>query len=137
MLASLPSIVQTQTQTALPPDIDPVTLSPWVTPDYLDEEGKKLLAETGGQARKDLDHAPDELHDHPDMADAVGIWTSRNGFDDFRSSPGDPSIGTAGPNGIRRRSTHRVEKCASSPICGWSTSKWMRSIVSAGWVNSP
>src|SRR4029450_10088612 len=47
LLASLPSIVQTQTQPALPPDINPVTLSrlPWVTPDDLDEEGKKLLAQ--------------------------------------------------------------------------------------------
>ncbi len=47
LLASLPSIVQTQTQPALPPDINPVTLSrlPWVTPEDLDEEGKKLLAQ--------------------------------------------------------------------------------------------
>jgi 4-carboxymuconolactone decarboxylase len=49
VLASLPAIAQTQTappQAALPPDIDPVTLSrlPWVTPEDLDEEGKKLLA---------------------------------------------------------------------------------------------
>ena len=44
LLASLPAIAQTQT--ALPPDIDPVTLSrlPWVTPGDLDEEGKRLLA---------------------------------------------------------------------------------------------
>jgi hypothetical protein len=36
-----------QAQTALPPDIDPVTLSrlPWVTPQDLDDEGKKLLAQ--------------------------------------------------------------------------------------------
>ena len=51
LLASLPSIVQTQTptqtQTALPADIDPVTLSrlPWVKAEDLDEEGKKLLAQ--------------------------------------------------------------------------------------------
>jgi hypothetical protein len=40
-------MVQTQTQPALPPDINPVTLSrlPWVTADDLDEEGKKLLAQ--------------------------------------------------------------------------------------------
>ena len=48
LLASLPAIAQTQTTPpqALPPDIDPVTLSrlPWVTPEDLDEEGKKLLA---------------------------------------------------------------------------------------------
>lgn len=45
VLASVP--VLAQTQTALPPDINPVTLSrlPWVTPDDLDDEGKKLLAE--------------------------------------------------------------------------------------------
>ena len=47
VLASLPAIVQTQQQPALPPDINPVTLSrlPWVTPEDLDEEGKKLLAQ--------------------------------------------------------------------------------------------
>jgi 4-carboxymuconolactone decarboxylase len=47
LLASLPSMVQTQTQPALPPDINPITLSrlPWVTPEDLDEEGKKLLAQ--------------------------------------------------------------------------------------------
>ena len=45
VLASLPAIAQTQT--ALPPDINPVTLSrlPWVTPEDLDEEGRKLLAQ--------------------------------------------------------------------------------------------
>jgi len=44
LLASLPAMVQTQT--ALPPDINPVTLSrlPPVTADDLDEEGRKLLA---------------------------------------------------------------------------------------------
>ena len=38
--------VLAQTQTALPPDINPVTLSrlPPVTPEDLDEEGRKLLA---------------------------------------------------------------------------------------------
>lgn len=47
VLASLPAIAQTQTQTTLPPDINPVTLSrlPWVTPEDLDEEGRKLLAQ--------------------------------------------------------------------------------------------
>ena len=47
LLASLPSMVQTQTQPALPPDINPITLSrlPWVTPEDLDDEGKKLLAQ--------------------------------------------------------------------------------------------
>jgi 4-carboxymuconolactone decarboxylase len=45
LLASL--TVMAQAQTALPPDIDPVTLSrlPWVTPEDLDEEGRKLLAQ--------------------------------------------------------------------------------------------
>jgi hypothetical protein len=46
LLASLPAIVQTQT--ALPPDINPVTLSrlPPVTADDLDEAGKQLLAKS-------------------------------------------------------------------------------------------
>jgi len=50
VLASLPAMVQTQQQPALPPDINPVTLSrlPWVTPEDLDEEGKKLLAQRPG-----------------------------------------------------------------------------------------
>ena len=45
LLASLPAIGQAQS--ALPPDIHPVTLSrlPPVTPDDLDEEGRKLLAQ--------------------------------------------------------------------------------------------
>jgi hypothetical protein len=45
LLASLPVIAQTQT--ALPPDINPVTLSrlPPVTPGDLDDEGRRLLAE--------------------------------------------------------------------------------------------
>ena len=44
-LALLPAVVGAQN--ALPRDIDPVTLSrlPWVTPNDLDEEGKKLLAQ--------------------------------------------------------------------------------------------
>jgi hypothetical protein len=45
LLASLPVIAQAQT--ALPPDINPVTLSrlPPVTPGDLDDEGRRLLAE--------------------------------------------------------------------------------------------
>ena len=45
LLASLPAIAQTPT--ALPPDINSVTLSrlPPVTPDDLDEEGRRLLAQ--------------------------------------------------------------------------------------------
>ena len=44
LLASLPAIAQAQS--ALPPDINPVTLSrlPPASPDDLDEEGRKLLA---------------------------------------------------------------------------------------------
>ena len=44
-LALLPAVVGAQN--ALPRDIDPVTLSrlPWVTPNDLDDEGKKLLAQ--------------------------------------------------------------------------------------------
>jgi hypothetical protein len=48
LLATLPLAAQAQTKapTSLPPDIDPVTLSrlPPVTPQDLDEEGRKLLA---------------------------------------------------------------------------------------------
>ena len=46
VLVSLPAIAQTQT--ALPPDINPVTLSrlPPVTPADLDEEGRQLLAKS-------------------------------------------------------------------------------------------
>src|SRR5262245_32049186 len=45
LLASLPAIAHAQA--ALPPDIDPVTLSrlPPVTAGDLDEEGRKLLSE--------------------------------------------------------------------------------------------
>jgi hypothetical protein len=57
LLASLPVIAQTQT--SLPPDINPVTLSrlPPVTPQDLDEEGRKLLA-----ARPDFKAAPGPAH---------------------------------------------------------------------------
>src|SRR6476659_2253926 len=46
LLASLPAVAQAQT--ALPPDINPVTLSrlPPVTPGDLDEEGQRLLAKS-------------------------------------------------------------------------------------------
>jgi 4-carboxymuconolactone decarboxylase len=45
LLATLPVVAQAQTP--LPPDINPVTLSrlPWVTPEDLDEEGRRLLAQ--------------------------------------------------------------------------------------------
>ena len=46
LLVAVPALAQTQT--ALPPDINPVTLSrlPPVTPDDLDEEGRRLLAKS-------------------------------------------------------------------------------------------
>jgi 4-carboxymuconolactone decarboxylase len=45
LLVLLPAVAQAQTP--LPPDINPVTLSrlPWVTPEDLDEEGRRLLAQ--------------------------------------------------------------------------------------------
>ena len=57
LLASLPVVAQAQT--SLPPDIDPVTLSrlPPVTPQDLDEEGRKLLA-----ARPDFKAGPGPAH---------------------------------------------------------------------------
>src|SRR5512134_2526496 len=57
VLAWLPLVAQAQT--ALPPDIDPVTLSrlPPVTPQDLDEEGRKLLA-----ARPDFKPGPGPAH---------------------------------------------------------------------------
>lgn len=47
LLAALPVLAAAQSE--LPPDIDPVTLSrlPPVTPEDLDEEGQRLLAERG------------------------------------------------------------------------------------------
>ena len=57
MVASL--LVVAQAQTSLPPDINPVTLSrlPPVTPEDLDEEGRKLLA-----ARPDTKPGPGPAH---------------------------------------------------------------------------
>ena len=57
VLASLPAIAQAQT--ALPPDINPVTLSrlPPVTPGDLDEEGRRLLA-----ARPEAKPGPGPTH---------------------------------------------------------------------------
>ena len=51
LLASLPAIAQTQT--ALPPDINPVTLSrlPPVTREDLDEEGQRILAQRPRRSR--------------------------------------------------------------------------------------
>ena len=57
LLASFPVIAQTQT--SLPPDINPVTLSrlPPVTPEDLDAEGQRLLA-----ARLDFKPGPGPTH---------------------------------------------------------------------------
>ena len=57
LLAALPVVAQTQTP--LPPDIHPVTLSrlPPVTPEDLDEEGQRLLAE-----RPDFTPGPGPTH---------------------------------------------------------------------------
>jgi hypothetical protein len=57
LIALMPLVAEAQT--ALPPDIDPVTLSrlPPVTPQDLDDEGKKLLA-----ARPDFKPAPGPAH---------------------------------------------------------------------------
>ena len=57
LLATLPWVAQAQT--ALPPDIDPVTLSrlPPVTPADLDEEGQRLLA-----ARPNFKAGPGPTH---------------------------------------------------------------------------
>ena len=57
LLATLP--MAAKAQTALPPDIDPVTLSrlPPVTPQDLDEEGQKLLA-----ARPNFKAGPGPTH---------------------------------------------------------------------------
>ena len=57
LLAALPMIATAQT--ALPPDIHPVTLSrlPPVTPDDLDEEGRRLLA-----ARQNFTPGPGPTH---------------------------------------------------------------------------
>ncbi len=59
LFATFPVIVQAQTQAPLPPDIHPVTLSrlPPVTPEDLDEEGRKLLA-----ARTNFTPGPGPTH---------------------------------------------------------------------------
>src|SRR5918994_5367370 len=75
VLASLPAIAQAQT--ALPPDIHPVTLSrlPPVTPQDLDEEGRKLLA-----ARPDFKAAPGPTHVtiYSPQGRTLGIPTGEN-----------------------------------------------------------
>ena len=75
MLALLPLAAEAQTK--LPPDIDPVTLSrlPPVTPQDLDEEGKKLLA-----ARPDFKAAPGPTHItiYSPQGRTLGIPTGEN-----------------------------------------------------------
>jgi 4-carboxymuconolactone decarboxylase len=79
LLASLLAIVQTQTttQTARPPDIDPVTLSrlPWVTPEDLDEEGRKLLA---GQPAVKPGPGPTHLTRYSPRDRSLGIPSGTN-----------------------------------------------------------
>jgi 4-carboxymuconolactone decarboxylase len=75
LLVALPAIVQAQN--ALPPDIHPVTLSrlPPVTPEDLDEEGRKLLA-----ARQNFTPGPGPTHVtvYSPRERSVGVPTGEN-----------------------------------------------------------
>jgi 4-carboxymuconolactone decarboxylase len=75
LLAALPTLAAGQT--ALPPDINPVTLSrlPPVTPEDLDEEGRKLLA-----ARTNFTPAPGPTHVtvYSPRERSVGVPTGEN-----------------------------------------------------------
>jgi 4-carboxymuconolactone decarboxylase len=75
LLAALPTIAGAQT--ALPPDINPVTLSrlPPVTPEDLDEEGRKLLA-----ARTNFTPGPGPTHVtvYSPNGRSVGVPTGEN-----------------------------------------------------------
>jgi hypothetical protein len=75
VLAAVPAIVAAQT--ALPPDIHPVTLSrlPPVTPEDLDEEGRKLLA-----ARQNFTPGPGPTHVtvYSPTGRSVGVPTGEN-----------------------------------------------------------
>ena len=75
LLAALPTIAAAQT--ALPPDIHPVTLSrlPPVTPEDLDEEGRKLLA-----ARQNFTPGPGPTHVtvYSPRERSVGVPTGEN-----------------------------------------------------------
>jgi 4-carboxymuconolactone decarboxylase len=75
LLVALPTIVQAQN--ALPPDIHPVTLSrlPPVTPEDLDEEGRKLLA-----ARQNFTPGPGPTHVtvYSPRERSVGVPTGEN-----------------------------------------------------------
>ena len=114
VLASLPAIAQAQT--ALPPDINPVTLSrlPPVTPEDLDEEGRKLLA-----ARPEVKPGPgpDARHElQPQGAqprDPIG-----------RQQPGRPALLSArGADHGAERSTSSTNGPRTSPqACGKDSS---------------
>jgi len=75
LLAALPALAAAQT--ALPPDINPVTLSrlPPVTPEDLDEEGRKLLA-----ARTNFTPGPGPTHVtvYSPNGRSVGVPTGEN-----------------------------------------------------------
>jgi 4-carboxymuconolactone decarboxylase len=75
VLAAVPAIIAAQT--SLPPDIHPVTLSrlPPVTPDDLDEEGRKLLA-----ARQNFTPGPGPTHVtvYSPTGRSVGVPTGEN-----------------------------------------------------------
>jgi 4-carboxymuconolactone decarboxylase len=75
VLAAAPTLVAAQT--SLPPDIHPVTLSrlPPVTPDDLDEEGRKLLA-----ARQNFTPGPGPTHVtvYSPTGRSVGVPTGEN-----------------------------------------------------------
>jgi 4-carboxymuconolactone decarboxylase len=75
VLAAVPTLVAAQT--SLPPDIHPVTLSrlPPVTPDDLDEEGRKLLA-----ARQNFTPGPGPTHVtvYSPTGRSVGVPTGEN-----------------------------------------------------------
>jgi 4-carboxymuconolactone decarboxylase len=75
LLAALPTLAAAQTE--LPPDINPVTLSrlPPVTPEDLDEEGRKLLA-----ARTNFTPGPGPTHVtvYSPRERSVGVPTGEN-----------------------------------------------------------
>jgi 4-carboxymuconolactone decarboxylase len=75
VLAAVPALVAAQT--SLPPDIHPVTLSrlPPVTPDDLDEEGRRLLA-----ARQNFTPGPGPTHVtvYSPTGRSVGVPTGEN-----------------------------------------------------------
>jgi len=77
LVASAQTAQPSQSKPALPPDIDPVTLSrlPPVTPADLDEEGRKLLA-----ARPDFKAAPGPTHVtiYSPQGRTLGIPTGEN-----------------------------------------------------------